>query len=88
MPIAQKVHLLCGVYAPQRFDAAAKGLEGEPEGGARCTACFRLRLEATAKAAAQGGFDYFTTTLSGSPHKDAQRINLSLIHSSEEKVPN
>lgn len=75
MPIAQKVHLLCGVCDPQRFYAVAKGMEGEPEGGARCTACFRLRLEATAKAAREGGFDYFTTTLSVSPHKDAQRIN-------------
>ena len=46
-----------------------------PEGGERCTRCFRLRLGRTAKLAAEQGFDYFTTTLSISPLKDAQRLN-------------
>lgn len=62
-------------YDPERFYAAAAGLESAPEGGARCTECFRLRLEATAERAALGGFDYFCTTLTVSPHKDAARIN-------------
>lgn len=57
------------------FETIARGLEEEPEGGARCTACFLLRLEETAKRAAEGGFDYFCTTLTVSPHKDAERIN-------------
>lgn len=62
-------------YDPERFYATAAGLESAPEGGARCTECFRLRLEATAERAALGGFDYFCTTLTVSPHKDAARIN-------------
>ena len=57
------------------FDEIAAGYEAEPEGGARCTRCFLLRLERTAQLAAEKGFDYFTTTLTVSPHKDAQRIN-------------
>lgn len=67
--------LVEGEYEPAVFLAAVRGLEGEPEGGARCTECFRLRLEATARRAAEGGFDYFCTTLTVSPHKDAARIN-------------
>ena len=46
-----------------------------PEGGERCTRCFRLRLGKTAALAAREDFDYFTTTLSISPLKDAQRLN-------------
>ena len=53
----------------------AKGLEHLKEGGERCFKCYRLRLEETAKAAKDGGFDYFTTTLSISPHKNAQVLN-------------
>ena len=67
--------LVEGEYDHDAFLAAVKGVEGEPEGGARCTACFRLRLEATARRAAEGGFDFFCTTLSVSPHKDAARLN-------------
>jgi len=62
-------------YDGAAFAEIAKGYEQEPEGGARCTRCFRLRLEETAKRAATGGFDFFCTTLTVSPHKDAQRIN-------------
>ncbi|MDD4796332.1 MAG: epoxyqueuosine reductase QueH [Eubacteriales bacterium] len=65
------VALLEGAYEPEAFDRLARGREEEPEGGARCAACYALRLQRTAKAAAEGGFDYFTTTLSISPHKDA-----------------
>ncbi len=57
------------------FYAAASGLEGCAEGGERCLACFRLRLERTAEEAAKGGFDYFGTTLTISPLKDADAIN-------------
>lgn len=59
---------------PSAFDAV-KGLESEPEGGARCTKCFGLRLRETARKAKELGADYFTTTLSVSPHKNAQLLN-------------
>ena len=59
----------------EEYEAAVRGLEAEPEGGARCTACFRLRLEETARLARELGYEYFCTTLSVSPHKDAERLN-------------
>ena len=62
-------------YDPQEFYDAARGLEDEPERGQRCTACYRLRMRRAAQYAAENGFDWFTTTLSISPHKDAVRIN-------------
>jgi predicted adenine nucleotide alpha hydrolase (AANH) superfamily ATPase len=62
-------------YIPAQFYEAVRGLENEPERGARCTVCYRLRMERAAQYAAAHGFDYFTTTLSISPHKDAARIN-------------
>lgn len=58
-------------YDHGEFSAAVKGLEAEHEGGTRCTECFKIRLRKTAKAAKDGGFDYFATTLSVSPHKNA-----------------
>ena len=58
-----------------KYEAAVRGLEAEPEGGARCTVCFRLRLEETARLAKELGYEYFCTTLSVSPHKDAERLN-------------
>ena len=62
-------------YDPQEFFAVAKGREAEPEGGARCTRCFALRLSYTARRAKEEGFGWFGTTLSVSPHKDAARLN-------------
>lgn len=62
-------------YDGEAFRRAVKGLENEREGGARCTVCFALRLEETARQAAEHGFEYYCTTLTVSPHKDAQRIN-------------
>lgn len=62
-------------YVPEEFLSAAKGLEDAPEGGARCAKCFELRLGKTAEYAAQNGYDYFTTTLTVSPHKNADVIN-------------
>ena len=75
LPTPSKVDILECDYDGEKYDAAVKGLESEPEGGARCTICFRLRLEETAKRAAELGFDYFCTTLTVSPHKDAERLN-------------
>ena len=62
-------------YQPEAFLLAVRGLEGEPEGGRRCEACFRLRLSRAAEFALAGGYDYFTTTLSISPLKDAALLN-------------
>ena len=64
----------CG-YDGAAYEEAVRGLEGEPEGGARCTECFRLRLDFAAREAARLGCEYCCTTLTVSPHKDAQRIN-------------
>lgn len=64
----------CG-YGGGAYDEAVRGLEDEPEGGARCTECFKLRLDFAAREAGRLGCDYFATTLTVSPHKDAQRIN-------------
>ena len=62
-------------YDPQEFYSAVAGLENEPARGSRCTVCYRLRMRRAAQYAAEHGFDWFTTTLSISPHKDAKRIN-------------
>ena len=64
-----------GDYEPERFLEIARGLEHLPEGGERCRKCYALRLEDAARVAAAGGFDYFTTTLSISPHKNAEWLN-------------
>ncbi len=64
-----------GDYVPELFFAMAKGLEECPEGGKRCEGCFRLRLEETARRAAAAGADYFTTTLTISPLKNAPLLN-------------
>lgn len=75
LPTPSAVDILECDYDGEKYDAAVKGLEAEPEGGARCTVCFRLRLEETAKRAAELGCDWFCTTLTVSPHKDAERLN-------------
>lgn len=62
-------------YESEKFAAAVRSLEAEPEGGARCAECFGLRLDKTARLAAENGFDCFCTTLSISPLKDAQLLN-------------
>lgn len=74
-PAKHPVQLLAGDYRPADFEAIAKGYEDCPEGGARCMRCYRQRLEQTAALAKAKGFDYFCTTLSISPLKDAQKIN-------------
>lgn len=90
MPIEEYEHRLCeqrrlcsllsvplieGEYDNDKYLAYACGLEDQPEGGARCERCFYLRLRETAKQAKSGGFDYFCTTLTVSPHKNADIIN-------------
>jgi len=70
-----RVDMLDCAYEPETFAAAATPFLEEPEGGRRCRECFMLRLEETARRAKEGGYDYFTTTLSVSPHKDATVLN-------------
>ena len=62
-------------YDHDAFAAFAPAMAEEPEGGKRCLACFALRLNATANLALSHGFEYFTTTLSVSPHKNADNVN-------------
>lgn len=75
MPLAEDIRAEIGAYDPERFYAAVRGHESDPEGGARCSICFELRLRETAKYARDIGAEYFTTTLSISPLKDASRLN-------------
>ena len=75
MPLKNPVTVHIPSYDPAPFTAICKGYEHLPEGGERCTKCYRLRLEDAARAAAEGHYDYFTTTLSISPLKDARRLN-------------
>ena len=75
LPVKHPISFLAGAYEPDAFYAAVKGLEQCPEGGDRCTVCYQMRLREAAEAAKTGGFDYFTTTLSISPLKDAVRLN-------------
>lgn len=74
-PVEHPVQLEVGEYHPEVFLNMAKGLEQEPEGGSRCYRCYEQRLEETAKKCREEGYDYFTTTLSISPYKNAQWLN-------------
>lgn len=73
--VKNKISFLNGNYEPERFFAIAKGLEQLEEGGERCTRCYELRLREAAIVAKRMEFDYFTTTLSISPLKDAKKLN-------------
>lgn len=75
LPAKYPITFLAGDYDSQRFYEMAKGLETVPEGGERCFKCYELRLRKSAETAKEGGFDYFTTTLSISPLKNAQKLN-------------
>lgn len=75
MNFKNPVTVVEGRYNPREFFDVVKGLENEPEGGRRCEQCFRLRLESAAQIAAEKGFDYFTTTLTISPLKNADMLN-------------
>jgi len=75
IPAKNPIHFIAGEFEEEKFYETVKGMENEPEGGQRCFACYALRLEKAACEAKKGGFDYFTTTLSISPHKNAQELN-------------
>lgn len=63
-----------GAYEPQKYIEKAEPLREEPEGGRRCDVCFAMRLAETARMAAELEMDYFTTTMSVSPHKNYDKI--------------
>lgn len=73
--IKYPINIIEGNYEPKKFFDIAKDLENEKERGKRCYKCYNLRLEETAKIASNLNFDYFTTTLSLSPHKNSTWIN-------------
>ena len=75
LPVKYPVEMISTDYVPDDFYQAVKGLEQEPEGGERCFRCYRLRLKEAAEYAQKGNFDYFTTTLSISPMKNAEKLN-------------
>ena len=72
LPAVYPIQFVEGHYKPKEFYSRVRGLEKEPEGGSRCRVCFELRLEEAARLAAEGRYDYYTTTLSISPLKNAQ----------------
>lgn len=75
MPLKNIPEMVVNNYDYSEFIDTIKGYEDEKEGGARCFLCYRLRLEKTAEYASEKGFDYFCTTLSISPHKNAKKLN-------------
>lgn len=75
IPHKNKIEVVEGRYNPQEFLDIAKGLEDLKEGGERCFKCYRLRQEEAAKYAKENNYDFFTTTLSISPHKNADKLN-------------
>ena len=74
LPAKHPISFMAGPYDKERFYEMASGLEHVKEGGARCMKCYELRLREAAKIAKNAGFDYFTTTLSISPLKKAERL--------------
>ncbi len=75
MPVKNEVKLLDCDYESERFYEIAKGYEDCREGGERCFRCYELRMRKATEIAKKEGFDYFCTTLSISPLKNAQKIN-------------
>lgn len=75
MPLGGAVQCVVEPYDNDAFERAVRGHEADPEGGARCAVCYRLRMKAAAQYAAEHGFDCFCTTLSISPLKNSQVLN-------------
>lgn len=75
LPVVHPISFIEGIYEPKLFYDIAQGHEKDPEGGERCFSCYELRLDETARLAREREFDYFTTTLSISPHKNAAKLN-------------
>lgn len=75
MKTKHPISFLAGSYDRERFQEIAQGLEHLKEGGERCFKCYELRLAEAARIAKEGSFDYYTTTLSISPMKNAEKLN-------------
>ena len=75
LPAKNPIEFSEGEYCPEEFFELTKGLESVPEGGERCFKCYRQRISRAADYAKEKGFDFFTTTLSVSPHKNAEKLN-------------
>ncbi len=75
LPAKNPINFISTEYEPEKFYEAVKGYENIPEGGERCFKCYELRLREAALYARRGDFDYFTTTLSISPLKKADKLN-------------
>lgn len=75
MDVKHEISFVAGIYEKERFYETVKGLEQEKEGGERCMRCYELRLGEAASLAKAGNYDYFTTTLSISPLKNAEKLN-------------
>lgn len=75
MSLKNPVRFVNGKYEPQKYYERIKGHEKDSEGGDRCAICYRMRLEEAAKVAQEGGYEFFTTTLTISPHKNADKLN-------------
>lgn len=84
LPAKHPIAFMAGTYDKDRFYEMSTGLEHVKEGGARCMKCYELRLRETAKIAKTAGFDYFTTTLTISPLKKADRLNEIGLHLADE----
>lgn len=84
LPAKYPIQFILGNYEPECFYQMSKGMETLLEGGIRCERCYELRLRETALLAHKEGFDYFTTTLSISPHKNATKLNEIGEHLSKE----
>lgn len=83
MPAKHPISFVEGPFEKEKFYEMAKGLEDVPEGGARCMKCYEMRLRKTAELAKEKHFDYFTTTLSISPLKNAEKLNKIGLHLAE-----
>lgn len=87
-PFRYPVKMIDGDYSPQLFFDMAKGKEYVPEGGERCFLCYEMRLKETARLAKELQYEYFCTTLSVSPHKNAVKLNeLGAKYSKEYDIP-
>lgn len=75
IPVKNKISFIEGEYNPDLFFETVKGLENEKEGGERCFKCYDMRIKEASEIAKKNGFDYYTTTLSISPHKNAEKLN-------------
>ena len=85
METKHPVSFLAGYYDKEKFYEMARGLEHVREGGERCMRCYELRLRESAQIAAQGGFDYFTTTLSEIGGRLAEEYGVRYLHSDFKK---